>query len=63
MTHLVGLSPHHVLVLDLLQTSWKHGMMPVNELLRLFARHLDVSCIRNNDVVAAISCRTRPPHT
>ena len=58
-THLVRLSPHHVLVLYLLQASREHRMVPVHELLGLLSSNFDVASIRHDDVVSTVGCTTR----
>ena len=58
-THLVRLPPHHVLVLNLLQTSGVHRMVPVDELLSLLPSDLDVPRVCHDDVVPTVGWTTR----
>ena len=53
-THLVGLSPHHISVPNLLQTTGKHRVVPIYELLSLVTGHLHVPRIRDDHVVTAV---------
>lgn len=57
-THLIRLLLHHVSILDLLQSSREHGMVPVDYLLGFLAGDLDSPCIRDNHVVAAVGWKT-----
>lgn len=54
VTHLVRFPTHHVLVLNLLQTAGKHGVVSVDQLLSLLAGNLDVPCVGDHNVVTTI---------
>ena len=58
-THLIGLSPHHILVLYLLQPSGEHRVVPVHELLGFLPGNFNVTSIRHDDVVSTVGCTAR----
>ena len=55
-THLIWFPVHHVLILYFLQTTRKHCMMPVDQLLCFLSRHLDLPGIADDDIVTTIRC-------
>ena len=52
--YLVGLSPHHIPVLDLFQATREHRVVPIHDLLRLVTSHLYVPRICDDYVVTTV---------
>lgn len=45
---------HHLLVLDLLQSAWKHRVMAIHSLIRFLACRDDLFGIGDNDIVSEV---------
>ena len=53
-THFIGLLAHHVPIFNLLQPSWVHRVLPVQNLVGLPACDFDLTSIRHDHIVTAV---------
>lgn len=55
-THFIRLLRHHILVLDLLQSTREHGMATVDDLFVFLACYLDFTSVGDDNVVTTVDC-------
>jgi len=53
-TYILWFLFHHSLERDLFQSTWKHGMMSVNQLILFLSRHSNFGRVSHNNVVSTI---------